>query len=75
MKNQIGTTAGKIWKTLHEQGEYSITQLTKVLKEKSATVNQALGWLAKEGKIRFLRKGGKEVVTLKEDTKKPESKK
>ena len=53
MRDQIGVTAGKIWRTLEAKGEQSLPQLPKLLKEKDATVYQGLGWLAREGKISY----------------------
>ncbi len=38
------------------QGEMGITQLPKTMKEKQDIVYQALGWLAREGKIIFVQK-------------------
>jgi hypothetical protein len=64
MREQIGETAGKLWKTLGEKGEISVAMLPKFLKEDSDMINQALGWLAREDKIVFNSKGSKEFVAL-----------
>ncbi len=69
MKNKIGETAGKIWKVLKKKGELNVTQLPKVLNEKSAVVYQALGWLAREGKIDYKIKAAKTFVSLSESEK------
>ena len=66
MKEIIGVMAGKIWLLLGEKGETSILQLTQLLKEDSAIVYQALGWLAREGKIESVMKGKTEYVSLTE---------
>ena len=65
MKENIGTIAGKIWEVLKEKGETNINQLSKIVKEKSAVVHQSLGWLAREDKIEFHKKGDKDFVSLK----------
>jgi hypothetical protein len=52
MKNKIGEIAGKIWKTLGEKEDVEILRLPQILKEKGEIVYQALGWLAREEKIR-----------------------
>ena len=64
MKTVIGEMAGRVWKTLGEKEELALSRLPQVLKEKGEIVYQALGWLAKEGKIDFHKKGGKTFVSL-----------
>jgi len=66
MKEQVGVMAGKIWLLLGEKGETSIPQLIQLLKEGSAIVDQALGWLTREGKIESVLKGKTEYVSLTE---------
>jgi len=66
MKEIVGVTAGKIWLLLGEKGETSIPQIIQLLKEDSAIVYQALGWLAREGKIESVMKGKTEYVSLTE---------
>lgn len=51
--SEIGHTAGKVWKTLHDKGEMSITALKKALGSKDASVDWAIGWLARENKLAF----------------------
>jgi hypothetical protein len=64
MKELIGITAGRIWETLQENEEVSVTSLPKILNEKQAIVYQSLGWLAREDKIEYNIKGRKTAVTL-----------
>jgi hypothetical protein len=64
MKEKIGETAGKIWSALKESDEISVTQLPKVINEKQVIVYQSLGWLAREGKIKYNTKGKKTAVSL-----------
>jgi hypothetical protein len=66
MKEIIGVTAGEIWLLLGEKGETSIPQLIQLLKEDDSIVYQALGWLAREGKINSVLKGKTEFVSLTE---------
>jgi len=69
MKEKIGKTAGIIWKTLKSKGEVNISQLPKILKEKSEITYQALGWLAREDKITYRKKNERIFVSLSESEK------
>ena len=64
MLTEIGHTAGKIWEALGQKGEISVDYLPRAVKAKSAVAYQALGWLAKEDKIQYKKKNGKNVVSL-----------
>jgi hypothetical protein len=64
MKEQIGQTAGKIWKVLKEKDALTPTQLSRAVKEKAAMVQLGLGWLAREDKVTFRKKGDKIFVSL-----------
>lgn len=64
MEQKIGETAGKVWKALRQNGELAISQVPKVLKEREALSYLAIGWLAREGKIRFQTSGKKTLVRL-----------
>jgi hypothetical protein len=66
MPVEIGVTAGKIWLLLGEKGETSIPQLIQLLKEDSAIVYQALGWLVRESKIESVLKGKTKFISLTE---------
>jgi hypothetical protein len=67
MKTKIGEIAGKIWKLLGEKEDVEILRLPQILKEKGEIVYQALGWLAREDKINYHKKGGKTFVSLSYD--------
>jgi len=69
LKEKIGETAGTIWTILKERDEVSISSLPKILNETSSTVNQALGWLAREGKIDYRQEGRKTLISLAESEK------
>ena len=64
MKDKVIAAAGRVWKTLGERGPVSITELTKILKMKTDIVNQAIGWLAREDKIKYIPKGSRQLVSL-----------
>lgn len=64
MNEIIGNVAGRVWTTLSKKGEIALTQLPKTVNEKEALVYQALGWLAREGKISYRVDGPKTFVSL-----------
>ena len=64
MTERIGATAGRVWQVLKEQEEADIRRLPRMLDEKSVVVNQALGWLAREGKLEYREQGDKLFVAL-----------
>jgi len=66
LKKKIGETAGTVWNILKERDEVAISSLPRILNETAATVNQALGWLAREGKVAYRREGRKILVSLSE---------
>lgn len=48
---QIGETAGAVWHCLKENGPLSNAKLAKEIEAPRDTVMQAVGWLAREGKV------------------------
>lgn len=66
MKNRIGETAGRVWRTLAENGELSAARLSKLVGEKETTIQMAIGWLAREDKVEFYEKAGKMTVGIKD---------
>ena len=61
---RIGETAGKIYKTL-EKGAKTLEALPKEAQMNDAALfNQAIGWLCREGKLNFEKKGSGWQVTL-----------
>jgi hypothetical protein len=64
MRDEIGATAGKIWRTLGAKEEISLSQLPKMMKGKGELIYQALGWLACENKIAYRTKTDKVYVSL-----------
>ncbi len=64
MKDSIGSTAGKIWSYLDENGESSITALKKNLELRPDQATMAIGWLAREDKLRFVTKGKSVKISI-----------
>lgn len=51
IKEQVGVTAGKVWRILSDSGPQTVAQLKKRLNGSGELVGFALGWLAREDKI------------------------
>ena len=65
MQDDIGKMAGKVWLALGEKGQVGLAQLPRMMKAKGETTYQALGWLAREGKICYKADGnGRTKVAL-----------
>ncbi len=65
MKNEkIGKNAGKIWNALNDNGAMSMSQVKKETTLKDLEVNLALGWLARENKVVFAKKGKSTNICL-----------
>ena len=65
MTHSIGEMAGLVWNYLSENGETSLANLKKTLNLKAEEIGYALGWLAKEEKVSFVKKGVSIKVSLK----------
>lgn len=63
----IGSTAGEVWSYLAEHGKVGLKTLYKNLKTdvSEQELCMALGWLAREGKVDFERRGKACMVYLK----------
>ncbi len=57
MIQSIGETAGKVWGFLEEKGEANMRQLRRGIKVDRDLILQAIGWLAREDKLRIEKKG------------------
>ena len=57
MVQSIGETAGKVWELLNEKGEATMRQLKRGIKVDRDLILQAIGWLAREDKLRIEKKG------------------
>lgn len=60
----IGAVAGLIWHYLEENGPVTLTKLAKGIEAPRDQVMQAVGWLAREGKIRFEETARSKVIAL-----------
>jgi hypothetical protein len=61
---QIGETAGAVWRHLEAHGPQKVTALVKELDVPRDTLMQALGWLAREDKIAIEEEARARVVSL-----------
>jgi len=61
---QIGETAGFVWHALEKGGPMTFAQLAKNVGAPRDVVMQAIGWLAREGKIEVEETGRTRVVSL-----------
>lgn len=66
MKNalQIGENAGKVWQNLQKTGDLTVKELAKKLSLNTDEVNMALGWLARENKLKLSEKNNETCVGL-----------
>lgn len=60
---KIGINAGLVWASL-EKGELNVKAVKKATKLAEKELNLALGWLAREGKIKFNEVEGEQFVSL-----------
>ena len=65
MIQPIGETAGKVWMSLNENGEASLGQLKRGVKADPNLILQAIGWLAREDKLRIEKNGRYVTYSLK----------
>ena len=64
---QIGETAGAVWHALNDKGSLSLAKLVERVGGNRDVVMQAVGWLAREGKIDITETKRGRVVSLKEE--------
>jgi hypothetical protein len=62
--DRISACASSIWRALGGMAEVNILRLSELLGERSTLTYQALGWLAREGKIRYEQRGSQVYVSL-----------
>ena len=55
MEVNIGHAAGTVWRYLHEHGEATLGKLKRGTRLSDQLLLMALGWLAREGKLSFVR--------------------
>lgn len=54
LEDTIGEVAGEVWDFLEENGETSVSGVTKGVDSPGTKVYMAMGWLAREDKLEFL---------------------
>ena len=64
MREIIGDSAGKVWRTLSQHKEVSLSQIPKLVGGKDTVVYQALGWLACEDKVKYRTERNRTLVSL-----------
>lgn len=60
----IGSVAGIIWHYLDENGPVTISKLAKDVDAPRDMIMQGVGWLAREGKIRFEETPRSKLISL-----------
>jgi hypothetical protein len=65
MINNIGETAGLIYRALEFGGKLTIAKIKKEVEADSFIFYAAIGWLAREGKIEISKSGRSIVLSLK----------
>lgn len=65
VEKRIGEAAGKIWKTLSVKKALAQTEVAKVSGLPADLANQAIGWLAREGKVVEEVSAGRVLLRLK----------
>jgi len=61
----IGENAGKVWQALHTAGKLNLNQLRKTTGLDDRGIYMALGWLAREHKIKVVKDGREYLISLK----------
>lgn len=64
MLDAIGEAAGKVWQYLDARGAQSISRIQRETGLSQSLTYLALGWLAREGKVRFAQEGRVLQVSL-----------
>lgn len=62
--DEIGSTAGEVWHTLLIQEQMTLAQLAKEVDAPRDRVMQAVGWLARENKVRIEEQSRRKVISL-----------
>jgi Winged helix-turn-helix domain (DUF2582) len=66
MDAEIGETAGRIWQYLDKHGATALMNLSQRVKVRPQIAAMAIGWLAREGKLSFVREGRTMKVDLRQ---------
>jgi len=63
---EIGETAGNVWQALNKHGSMSVAKLVERIGGNRDVVMQAVGWLAREGKLEISETKRGKTLALKE---------
>lgn len=61
----IGEVAGYVWRFLEDEGKSSLSAVNESVDVPRSRVNMAIGWLAREEKIEFVKDGRAVYLKLK----------
>jgi hypothetical protein len=64
LETQVEVAADFIWIRLHANGEMMLRRLRSLLRMEKALFYQAIGWLAREGKISITKTGWSKKISL-----------
>ena len=64
---EIGETAGKVWLALSKHGAMSVAKLVERVGGNRDVVMQAVGWLAREGKLDIAETKRGKTLAIKEE--------
>jgi len=64
MQETIVESAGQIWSYLNEKGEVTTTKMKKDLGLDENFTAMGLGWLAREDKVSFTKRGAHTKISL-----------
>ncbi len=62
--HHIGTVAGLVWQTLYDEQPISVAKLARTVEAPRDVVMQAVGWLAREGKVEIEETSRGRVIRL-----------
>lgn len=65
LEDTIGEVAGEVYEFLEDNGDTSVSGVTKGVDAPGTKVYMAMGWLAREGKLEFIDKKRGNAVRLK----------
>jgi hypothetical protein len=66
VEEKIAQCATRIWTLLEQTSEVNILRLSELLGERNVIAYQALGWLARDRKIRYEQKGSQVFISRNE---------
>ena len=61
----VGEVAGYVWRFLEDEGKSSLSAINDAVDVPRSRVNMAVGWLAREDKIEFVKDGRATYIQLK----------